>query len=188
MRKLMFVPFFWVLFVMTSCGGDGKKDVSKSDELKARITQMEDSLTSLSKNPETADKIPSLTHLELINRLLDYYHAFPTDTFSADCLFKVHMKFSELNVHDRSIQYGDTLLAAFPNYKNKDFVLESIAVTYDALQEPRDSAMVRKYYNLLLKESTVPKDKKADIKKRLQFNHLDFYAYIEKVNNVKLSK
>lgn len=181
MKKIIALVLLTGLFA--ACGETKKEESSKSEQLKARISEMEDSLSRLTKDPKTSAKIPNLTHLELINRLLDYYHAFPEDTFSAECLFKVHMKFSELNVHERAIQYGDTLLMAFPKYKNRDFVLESIAVTYDALQEPRDSAMVRKYYNLLLKENTVPADKKEDIKKRLKYNHLDFYAYINKVNN-----
>jgi hypothetical protein len=89
------------------------------------------------------------------------------------------MKFSELNAHEKALEYGDTLLQVFPNYKNKDFILESMASTYDVLIEPRDTIKIRYYYSLLLKEKNLPKEKREDIVNRLKYIDLDFFSYIE---------
>jgi hypothetical protein len=75
--------------------------------------------------------------------------------------------------------YGDTLLSKFPTYKNRDFLLESMASSYDVIIEPRDTAKVRKYYNLLLKESNLSPENRQDIGIRLKHLELDFFEYID---------
>lgn len=178
MRNLWkFLPFLFVGFAMQSCD-DTKTDKNTKEDLKASIKQMEDSIATIQKNPEDAAKMPSLTNIELINRLVAYYHAFPKDEYAADCLFKVHMKYGELNAHRKAAEYGDTLLTAFPNYKNRDFLLESIASSYDVMIEPRDTSKIRYYYDLLLKEKSVPSSKKAEIKARLKHIEMPFFEYI----------
>jgi len=167
------------VFVLFSCADDITKKELTREDYKASIKQMEDSISSLQKNPEDAAKMPSLTQIELINRLLAYFHAFPKDEFSADCLFKVHMKYGELQAHQNAIAYGDTLLEFFPKYKNKDFLLESLGSTYDVYIEPRDTSKIRYYYELLLKEKTVKNEKKEEIKARLKHLDLDLFQYID---------
>ena len=49
--------------------GPRRVAIFSRDELKQSIKYMEDSIVGLLKNPKTASKIPSLTHIELINRL-----------------------------------------------------------------------------------------------------------------------
>jgi hypothetical protein len=163
----------FALFV-ESCGGPSKTD--KKTELKTSIKQMEDSIMAIQKDPIQAAKMPSLTNIELINRLLAYYQAYPKDSFSADCLFKVHIKYSDLQAYENSVAYGDTLLQMFPNYANKDFLLESLASTYDVLIEPRDSEKVKFYYELLLKEK-IKATKRKDIENRLKHIDMDFFEY-----------
>jgi hypothetical protein len=163
----------FALFV-ESCGGPAKTD--KKTELKTSIKQMEDSIMAIQKDPIQAAKMPSLTNIELINRLLAYYQAYPKDSFSADCLFKVHIKYSDLQAYENSVAYGDTLLQLFPNYANKDFLLESLASTHDVLIEPRDSEKVKFYYELLLKEK-IKAMKRKDIENRLKHIDMDFFEY-----------
>ncbi len=163
----------FALFV-ESCGGPAKAD--KKTELKTSIKQMEDSIMAIQKDPVQAAKMPSLTNIELINRLLAYYRAYPEDSFSADCLFKVHIKYSDLQAYEQSVAYGDTLIQLFPNYANKDFLLESLASTYDVLIEPRNPEKVQYYYELLLKENIKP-TKRKDIEKRLKHIEMDFFEY-----------
>lgn len=160
--------------VVESCGGPAKTD--KKTELKASIKQMEDSIMAIQKDPMQAAKMPSLTNIELINRLLAYYHAFPKDKYAADCLFKTHIKYSDLQAYELSVAYGDTILQLFPKFENKDFLLESIASTYDVLIEPRDEEKVRFYYETLLKEDLKPV-KRKDIENRLAHIDLDFFEY-----------
>jgi hypothetical protein len=163
----------FALFV-ESCGGPAKTD--KKTELKTSIKQIEDSIMAIQKDPVEAAKMPSLTNIELINRLLAYYRAYPEDSFSADCLFKVHIKYSDLQAYEQSVAYGDTLIQLFPNYANKDFLLESMASTYDVLIEPRDAEKVKYYYELLLKEK-IKASKRKDIENRLKHIDMDFFEY-----------
>jgi hypothetical protein len=93
------------------------------------------------------------------------------------------MKYGELQAHQNAVAYGDTLLKSFPNYKNRDFVLESLGSSYDIYIEPRDTSKVRYYYELLLKEKTVKNDKKAEIRARLKYLHLDLFEYINFQNS-----
>ena len=168
-----------------SCGTSGNSD--KKTELRSRIKDLEDSIMTVSKDPMKAAKIPSLTNIELINRLLDYYHAFPEDTFASECLFKVHMKYSDLEAYDLSVAYGDTLLQLFPNYANRDYVLESMASSYDVLIQPRNADKVKYYYELLLKEKIDPV-KRKDLEQRLKYVNLTFEEYFLMVNKPLPSK
>jgi hypothetical protein len=183
MIKKLFAPILFLGLILVSCGESSTENEISKNKLKLRIKQMEDSIASIQSDPVTAAKIPNLTQLELINRLTDYYRAFPKDNYAADCLFKIHMKFGELNAHEKSVAYGDTLLNLFPNYKNKDFLLESMGSACDIYIEPRDTSKVRFYYEQLLKEKNVSESKKKDIRARLNRIDLTFDEYILKINS-----
>lgn len=188
MSKSVYLASFLALILITfSCGENSEKKELTREDYKASIKQMEDSIATIQKDPVAAAKMPSLTNIELINRLVAYYRAFPKDDFAADCLFKVHMKYGELQAHQNAAAYGDTLLKSFPNYKNRDFLLESLGSSYDVYIQPRDTSKVRYYYELLLKEKTVKSEKKAEIKARLKYLHLDLFQYIE-LQNKSLAK
>ena len=166
-----------ICLLLSSCGNNPKVDENSREALKNKITKIEDSISALQK--KSSEPIPNLTSIELINRLTAYYTAFPKYDYSADCLFKMHMKFSELNAEEKALEYGDTLLLNFPNYKNRDFILESMASTYDVLIEPRDTSKVRYYYSLLLKVKNLPKEKREGVEKRLKYLDIDFFSYTE---------
>jgi len=176
-----FLSVVAIVFSLNSCGEEASKELTRED-YKSRIKEMEDSISTIQKDPEAAAKMPSLTSIELINRLVAYFHAFPKDEYAADCLFKVHMKYGELQAHQNAAAYGDTLLEFFPDYKNKDFLLESLGSTYDVYIEPRDTSKIRYYYELLLKEKTVKASKKQEIKNRLKHLELDLFQYIDFLN------
>ncbi len=78
--KLIFSAIVFVGLIY-SCSGDGDKP--SKETLIERITEMEDSLKGLQANLKEIKQIPNLTHFELINRLLDYYHAYPEDEYAA---------------------------------------------------------------------------------------------------------
>ena len=176
MRKITIV-LSCICLLLYSCENKPKVDENSREALKTKITEMEDSISALQK--KSSEPIPNLTSIELINRLTAYYSTFPKDDYAADCLSKLHMKFSELNAHEKALEYGDTLLDVFPNYKNRDFILESMASTYDVLIEPRDTSKIRYYYSLLLKERNLAKEKREGIVNRLKYIDLDFFSYIE---------
>ena len=184
MRKITIV-LSCVSLLLYSCGNNPKVDENSREALKNKISEMEDSISALQK--ESSEPITNLTNIELINRLTAYYTAFPKDDYAADCLFKMHMKFSELNAEEKALAYGDTLLLNFPNYKNRDFILESMASTYDVLIEPRDTSKVRYYYSLLLKVKNLPKEKRDGVEKRLKYLDIDFFSYTE-LNKKQVSR
>jgi hypothetical protein len=178
--KTLFLFTVLFSFFLLSCSDSATHQTDK-ENLKERITTYEDSLAKLQNDPKKAVQITSLAQIELINRLLAYSRAFPKDTFSADCLFKTHMIYEHLRAPREARAYGDTLLSRFPQFKNRLLVYESLGSSYD-INEPRDTAMVRKYYDLLLKEPKVPAQKKKDIKARLANLDLTFEEYILKGN------
>lgn len=179
----------FVLFALAgllySCGGDKgdnqEGDKPSKDTLMSKIKEMEDSLKNLQANINEVKQVPNLTRIEYINRLLEFYHAYPEDELAAECLDKVHMVYSGMNVHIRAIQYADTLLQKYPNYINRAMVIESQGASYDIFLQPRDSVKVRYYYEMLLKENPkMDKEKRKGIQERLKYNHLTFEEYIDK--------
>lgn len=177
----MFV-FALGLSLMYACGGGLKVDEEGKVgrvELKSRIKEMEDSIRDLQANLPQTKTIPNLTHFELINRLLDYYHAYPEDDYAAECLDKVHMKYAGLNILTRAVQYADTLLQKYPNYINRAMVLESQGSSYEFI-EPRDTAKIRYYYTKLLKENPkMDREKREGLKLRLRHLDLTFEEFID---------
>jgi hypothetical protein len=157
------------------------------ESLRASIKEMEDSLSN-SSNSTLSGAAYNLSQLELINRLTAYYRNYPDDPYSADCLFKVQMVYSGLNAHRKSIAYGDTLLKKFPSYKNKYLVIESNIAALDVFLEPRDTAMIRTYYTMLLSDHEYPKTKKAEINRRLKFLYLSIFDYANLPQNRSVKK
>lgn len=153
-----------------------KSGSMSSEGLKNAIKQMEDSIVTMQKSNKG---IPNLIQIELINRLKSFYRAFPTDKYAADCLFKIHIKYSDLNSQKNAMAYGDTLLKNFPNYSNRDFLLESMGSSYDVVIEPRDTSKVRYYYTMLLKKGAISAAKREDLKLRLKYIKLDFFKYTD---------
>jgi len=165
---------------LVSCGSNASEKGSQvkisRDSLKDKIKEMEDSLMQF-QNVKASPAQVSLSQIELINRLTNYYRNYPEDPYAADCLFKVLIKYSDMGAYRKSVAYGDTLLEKFPSYKNRDFILESNASTYDVFIEPRDTAMVRKYYNMLLKDVNFSAQKKKDIRNRLAHLEMDLFEF-----------
>ena len=185
-NKVLFL--FAFLLLLASCKNQtatkktvsSKKDTPLSrNELVASVKQMEDSIMSLTNSPKPSAKILSLSNVELINRLVSFYQAFPKDPFSAECLFKIHEKYSELQAPKKALDYGDTLLVNFPNFPNRDFLLESMCAIYDVEIVPRDTTSLRKYNTLLLKEAKVTPEKRKEIQMRLKYIGMNFFEYAE---------
>ena len=177
-----------IMFLSSCSSSETNSNKPTRESLKSRIKEMEDSLKGLQVNIHEIKQIPNLTHFELINRLLDYYHNYPEDTYSAECLDKVHMKYSGMNIHQRAVQYADTLLDKFPKYVNRALVLESQGSAYDIFMQPRDTSKVRKYYTMLLQENPkMEKDKAAGIRDRLKHLDMNFDQFIEyKMQSIQL--
>lgn len=193
-NKVLFL--FAFLLLLASCKNQtatkktvsSKKDSPLSrNELVSSIKQMEDSIMSLINSPKTSAKILSLSNIELINRLVSFYQAFPKDPYSAECLFKIHEKYSELQAPKKALEYGDILLANFSKYPNREFLLESMCAIYDVEIMPRDTTSLRKYYTLLLKEPKVTPEKRQEMQMRLKYIGMNFFEYTEFKNKQTLN-
>jgi hypothetical protein len=169
-----------LLAAIVSCGTSGKESADRlpKSDLLGKIKEMEDSITGLTTNKL---KVSNLHKLELLNRHLDLFKAYPEDEEAANSLDKVHMLYSGMGVYERSAAYADTLLMSFPKYENRKMMLESQGANYDIFIEPRDSAKVRYYYSLLLKEDKkMDAGKRAGLVRRLKYNHLNFDEYLSR--------
>lgn len=180
-----------LVYVFVGCSSSGSNSADAKnptrEELKVAIKEMEDSLLTMSSFKSSGSTL-SLSQQELINRLTTYYRYYPEDPFSAECLFKVQMLYANLNAHRKSIAYGDTVLMKFPNYNNRNLVIESNIATLDVFIEPRDTAAIRKYYMMLLSDSNYPSAKKNEIKRRLSYLHLTIFEYANLPKNVQFKK
>lgn len=168
------MKYFFVLLLLISLFYSCSEGTSETPEilLREKIANMEDSIGKLTVNLAPGEMLSDEVSLELIDLLLDYYHKYPKDVYAPECLDKVHMTYSAIGRYKYSANYADTLLANYPDYINREMILESQAGAYDVYLQPRDTAKVRYYYELLLKENKdLPKDKVHDIQWRL--NNLD---------------
>lgn len=155
--------FFLLMGLLTSCGGG-------ADTAYEAITAKEDSIAKVTETLKPGQVIPEGTTEELIGMLEQFVKDYPDDEHAAECLDKLHMAYSGLRDYKKAAEYADRVIKDFPGYINRAMVLESQAGNYDFFILPRDTAKVRYYYNLLLKEE-IPSDKRKDILKRL--DHLD---------------
>lgn len=182
MAVKQFVLFLVVVSLLFACGDNSTDQESNptKDEMISKIKQLEDSITSVQTGSIQTVRIPDSAPLELINRLLAFYHSYPNDVSAAQCLDKVHMIYSSIGNYVKEVQYADTLLAKYPKYINRAMVIESQASTYDVLLKPRDISKIRYYYELLLKENPkMDKEKKEGITQRLAHLDLTFEEYID---------
>jgi len=90
-NSFLFLLFFSLLI---SCGQSNQNSKNSRFELKRKITELEDSIAKVQKDLNNIGKMSSLVNIELINRLSAYYRVYPKDDYAADCLFKIHMKYS----------------------------------------------------------------------------------------------
>lgn len=171
------LPVFALLVV--SCGQETEKEEKPEltlQMLKDRVNNYQDSLDVIQKNNGS---ITSLNKIELVNRYLAIYHHFPKSDEAAVALDRVHMMYSGMGAYENSVAYADTLLEFYPDYKGRALILESQGSSYDIFIQPRDTAKVRFYYNILLKENPkMDSEKREGIINRLKYNQLDFDSYI----------
>lgn len=185
MRKLVVIA---VLFSIAACSSESKQEevveVKKENGLPEAIKELkafEDSLKSLSQSGTLEyDQQTAVTYAE---KCLSIYHRFPKTTEAPKYLDKAHIIFASANLHQRSVVLADSLILMYPMYKNRPMVLESLAGAYDVFVVPRQKDKVKKYYEMLLKESPdMNAEQRKQIEKRLKYVDLTFDEYISKVN------
>lgn len=178
-NKMRIFNFFILsLVLLNSCENSGESDTIKSDESKKqellkKISDFEKKGMNSSEGINQADRD------SLISSLNNFYYAFPKDEKTPFCLDKLQMIYSSIEDYKKSSEYLEVIIQNFPKYVNRSLIIEGQASNYDIFIEPRDSAKVRFYYTLLLKENPdIDNEKRNNILKRLEYNHLSFNKYL----------
>lgn len=181
-----------ILFLQSCNRNNEQKTVSIGhkgiDSLKTIIALKEKSLkeyySHLMDKSISVDSLPN----NLINGLVKEYQVFvnlyPKDSLSPIYIDKTHQLFTQAKQYSYAVDWIDTLLLHYPNYKNKTLVLYSAATTTDMYL--MDTNRVKKYYTRMLNEC--PK-LKSEIKKQihLRLKHLSipYMDYLVKQNSLK---
>lgn len=167
--------YFLLSFLVTACGGKNK-EIS----IHKKIDLYEDSIKQWGGGLGTKDEINDFAE-RYISTLLEAYNEEPKNPNNPTYLDRVHMWYASIDKPLESIKWGTVILEKYPQYENREMVIESIASLYDGDVTPRDSNKVREYYNQLLKEfPNMDKEKKEGIEKRLKYNNLSLMEFIMK--------
>lgn len=184
--------FGWLLLgsILVSCGSGEKTDesvkgttteVPSVEVLLKQLSVLEDSLLRIPTDIKTQEsQIPKLTQMAVIENALLIYQTYPDHSSAAKCLEKVSICYSNLNAHEASAKYGDTLLMKYLNYPERKRVIENQIASYDYFIKPWDKKKVQKYYNMLKKEfPKLTAEEKEGMESRLKHMNLSGDQYIE---------
>lgn len=158
-----------------ACGGK-KNEVS----VHTRIDQYEDSIRQWGGGAGDPERINGFAD-RYISVLLEAYEEDSKNAKTPGYLDRVHMWYVVKGDTKNAVKWAETILKNYPDYENREMLLESVASMYDGEITPRDSVKVREYYTQLLKEfPKMDKEKKEGIEQRLKYNHLSFEEYLMK--------
>ena len=192
MKKVPLIVFLIVLGCQSTPKKEAINKIDTKEQLQNDIRTMNDSLMSIynlsqevlrSYGKEDIIKYKtdrSLIRIELINRNLAYYKAFPEDSLSAYCLADVQQLYDDAGVYQRAIDYGDSIALKYPDFKDLLIVLEKNAAILDINMENRDTMLIRNAYERLLAYPELPTDLRDTYNARLSNLHIDFIQFLQK--------
>lgn len=158
--------------LLAACGGN-----SNEVSVHKRIDMYEDSIQQWGGGLGTKEEINAFAD-DYIATLLEAAEEEPENPKTPEYLDRVHMWSAAKEDYTQSLKWAKEVVEKYPKYVNREMVLESIASMYDINIQPRDSAKVKEYYTIMLKEfPNLNQQKKQDIKDRLKYNHLTFKEY-----------
>lgn len=164
-------------FLLLNCGNEDKK----KEEIKARIGQIEDSLSRIDGNSVSEQVLINQLNIRLLDKLITYYRTYPDDELTPQYLGKIHLKYSGMQMYKEAAIFGDTLIEKYPDYEDRAIILESQASNYNYFLEPKDKKKVKKYLTLLLKENPdLSDEKKREIQVVLDNLDLDWEELVKK--------
>lgn len=182
LKKLVFT--FSLLATLVACNNsqedknNAKEDLS-IEGLKASIQEMDDTLMMLMKESvkTSSYEIEVKPYYEAINRNKDFYFNYPNDPYAETALSKIAALYLQINVEGESVQWRDTLLAKFPNTKDKIGLLELQMSYYDYNDYTPEK--IRYYANQLLAIENLPEEKREQYEFRLKHIDKTFEELIE---------
>jgi hypothetical protein len=174
---------------LVGCSSDSDKTVETKKEPKSEnytdavkeLKAFEDSLKNVSASGSL--EYSQETAVVYAEKCLAITHRFPKSKDAPKYMDKAHIIFASSNLHQRSVIIADSLIMMYPMYKNRPMVLESLAGSYDVFVIPRQKDKVKKYYEMLLKESPdMDPAQRKQIENRLKYVDLTFDEYVSKAN------
>jgi hypothetical protein len=160
-------------------GGDSLKSVISSKErvLREYYHQLMD-------NKDGVDSLPNHSINELIKEYQIFYRLYPNDSMSPFYLDKIHQLFIQEKQYSYAVDWIDTLLTNYPNYKNKTLVLYSAATTSDMFL--MDTNRVKRFYARILNESPkLKKEVRTQIQHRMKYLKIPYIDYIKNKSELK---
>ena len=172
MRKLVLGLF--VVLLAVACGNKAELD----KDVEQKIIAYEDSLANMVRNPLTHQQSEDFID-KYIDVLEKAVKKAPKNVNAPTYMDRLHMLASAKRDLKKSLEYGERIIKDYPDYPNRPMVLKSLAYTYDAEVQPRDTAKVRKYYTIYLEENSgIDVDEKDMIDKRLLMLHVPFDNFL----------
>ncbi|MFZ9028929.1 MAG: hypothetical protein ACO2Z9_07920 [Crocinitomicaceae bacterium] len=164
--------FFIAAITLTSCGDASSEVTSEWTEVQKtsveNIKELEKVALGLPMNSAADVENLKRTKLQLIDSLLNYYRSYPKDTLAPGYLDKVHMLYSGMGEYRTASTYAEMILNQYPNYVNRQMVIESQIVNYDIFITPRNADKVKQYVELMLKEKELSPEVREEYELRLQ--------------------
>lgn len=190
--KVFLIGFFF-LSLLVSCTRNSKGnsiDIGYNglDSLKTIITVKEKNLkayyTSLMSGDITVDTLPNTMINDLLKQYQVFYKSYPEDSLSPYYLDKIHQLFTQEKQYTYAVDWVDTLLYHYPNYRNKTLVLYSAATSSEMYLS--DTNRVKRYYNRMLNECPKLKaDVRKQITKRLRYMKMDYIDFLKDQYSLK---
>jgi hypothetical protein len=191
MKNLLFLAI--TFYIIVSCSrGDKSNNISigynGSDSLKKSIELKENNLKNyyqaLMQDKIAVDSLPNQLINELIKSYQIFYQSYPKDTVSPFYIDKIHQLFTQEKQYSYAVDWVDTLLSRYPNYRNKTMVLYSAAISTDMYL--LDSNRVKRYYIRMIDECPKLKiEVKKQIQHRLKYLKIPYVEYLSKKHSLK---
>lgn len=166
MNRLIFI----IPLVLFSCS-QNKTNEANPVMMKSResISRMENEIANLPS--ATVEELGEVNKdkKSLMDSLQEYYNKYPNDTLAPQYLDKIHMLYSGMGKYQKATEYADKILMEYPNYVNRDMIIESQIMSYDVFITPRNPEKVKYYIEMLLRENPdMNKEKRSDYEERLK--------------------
>jgi hypothetical protein len=158
------------------------------DSLKTVISSKESSLKAyynqVMEEKGGVDSLPNHLINDLLKEYQIFYQLYPKDSMSPFYLDKIHQLFIQEKQYSYAIDWIDTLLTNYPNYKNKTLVLYSAATTSDMFL--MDTNRVKRFYTRILNESPKLKNEvRNQIQHRMKYLKMPYIDYIKNQSELK---
>ncbi len=115
---------------------------------------------------DITDTLPLKLIEKVINAQNDFAVKYPNHPYAPEALDKMHQLYLQSGNYHFSTEYGELLIKKYPNYKNINQVIYSLATSYDFMLNNKTRAI--ELYKKLLTREKVTQNTKNEINERLK--------------------